>query len=87
MIFEQLKLNLDLCLQLPSEIGSLVSRMVQHDLKYTRTNILVLVLVSKGSGNSEITLASCLSFTTNFSQIQLHLAEVSGRLLLTHICE
>lgn len=67
MIFELLKLDSDLCLQLPSEIGSLVSRMVKHDLKYTRTNILVLVLVSKGSGSSEITLASCASYTTNFS--------------------
>lgn len=67
MIFELLKLDLDLCLQLPSEIGSLFSGMVQHDLKYTKTNILVLVLVSKGSGNSEITLASCPSYTTNFS--------------------
>lgn len=39
MIFELLKLDLDLSLQLPSEISSLVTRMVQHDLKYSGTNI------------------------------------------------
>lgn len=65
MIFELLKLDLDLSLQLPSEISSLVTRMVQHDLKYTGTN--VLVLVSKRHDNSLITPANCPPSTTNFN--------------------
>lgn len=43
------------------------------------------VLVSKGSGNSVITPASCPPSTTNFSQFQHHLTEISGVLLFTHI--
>lgn len=87
MNFELLKLDLDLSLQLPNEISSVVTRMVQHDPKYTGTNILVLVLVSKGSGNSVITLASCPPSTTYFSQFQHHLTEILGLLLFTCICE
>lgn len=86
MNFELLKLDLDLSLQIPNEISSVVTRMV-HDPKYTGTNILVLVLVSKGSGNSVITLASCPPSTTYCSQFQHRLTEILGLLLFTCICE
>lgn len=86
MIFELLNLDLNLSLQLPREISSPFPRGVQHDLKYTGTNILVLVLLPKGSGNSVITPASC-PLSNNLSQFKHRLTEISGLLLFTPICE
>lgn len=58
--------------------------MIQNRLG---TNILVLVLLPKGSGNSVIPLASCSPSTTNFSQFQHNLTEISGLFLFSHIYE